>query len=234
MRRAARHPLSAGSAATDSCPRPAARNQCVAVRRRRGQQRRELQPPIPERSQPRDCAATWRLAGSSAHTRQRDLLSRLRRELHMMRTAQLLLREVNLEGLTQRTTIPTEGAQELFVVRTLLVPFRQQARGDIEPLPIPALRNHVHLAAGVLLVGFFWLFRVRKVEVTSHAIHEGVDPESLAVSGDRDIYGQGYLCRIADRCDFLGLPLTTSALLDQPQLRGECRCSDRPVLARRE
>jgi hypothetical protein len=50
--------------------------------------------------------------------------------------------------------VPMECAQELFVILALFVPHRQQARRDIDAATTPALRHHVHLATGVLAVGF--------------------------------------------------------------------------------
>ena len=51
-----------------------------------------------------------------------------RRELHVMRAAELLCLEVRFERQLELLAVPVERAQELLVVRALLVPFREQAR----------------------------------------------------------------------------------------------------------
>src|SRR2546427_6301580 len=116
----------------------------------------------------------------------------------------------------------------LFPYTTL---FRSQRRGDVDAPAVPALRDHVDLLAGDLLVGLLRRLRVAQVEVARGAVHERVDPEALAVAGDADVHGQRDLGRIADRADFLGLPLAL-VLLDEPELGGEGGGGDGPVVAR--
>jgi hypothetical protein len=90
----------------------------------------------------------------------RNLRGGLGRELHVVRPAKFLFRKIDGEGGRQRAAIPVIRANELLIVRALLVPARQQARGQVHALAIPALRHHVHLAARVQLVGFLRLLRI--------------------------------------------------------------------------
>ena len=129
-----------------------------------------------------------------------------RRELHVMRAAELRRLEVRFERQRELLAVPVEGAQELLVVRALLVPFRQQARRDVHALAVPALRDHVDLLAGLLRIGLDRMLGI-EIEVTGRAVHERIDPQPLAVRGYRDVHGQRNLRGIADRADFLRLPL---------------------------
>src|ERR1700674_5256711 len=112
--------------------------------------------------------------------------------------------------------VPVEGAQELLVVRALLVPVRQQARRDVQPLAVPALRDHVDLAAGMLLIALLRVFRIGDIEVMRGAVHEGIDPQTPAIGGNGDINGQRNLRRITNRSDLPGSPRTALPLLDEP------------------
>src|SRR5207249_1908766 len=62
----------------------------------------------------------------------RRAAQRLRAELHVVGAAELLLREIHREDLFELLAVPPEAAQELLVVRTDLVPVRQQRRGDVD------------------------------------------------------------------------------------------------------
>src|SRR6185436_3832414 len=143
-------------------------------------------------------------SGGGRHVRR---LQDLGAELHVVRAPQLLLGEVHLERGRERLAVPPEGAQELLVVGARLVPVREQRRGDVDAGAVPALRDHVHLGARVLLVGLLRGLRVREVEVARHAVHERVHPEALAVLADADVDGQRDLRGVADGRDLLGLPL---------------------------
>src|SRR5262249_35683262 len=81
-------------------------------------------------------------------------------EPHDVRTAELERREVEREALTEFLAVPGERLQELLVVGALLVPARQQRAGEVEALPVPALGDHVELAADLLLVDHLWVERV--------------------------------------------------------------------------
>src|SRR5882724_1874663 len=128
-----------------------------------------------------------------------DLRGRPRREFHMVRPAELLLREVDLERTSERMPVPSVGTQYLLIVRAGFIPLRQQAGGDIDTLAVPALRHHVDLPTRVFLVRFLRMLGVREVEVMGHAVHEGVDPEPFAVGCDGDIDRQGDFGRLSDR-----------------------------------
>jgi hypothetical protein len=71
--------------------------------------------------------------------------------------------------------------------------------------------------AGLHRVRLFRLLGVAEVEVARRAVHEGVDPQALAVGGDADVHRQRHLRRIADRRDVLGLPFAgfASCLISQ-------------------
>src|SRR5438445_10770385 len=88
-------------------------------------------------------------------------LQRLRAELHVVRAAELFLVEIDLEGRLELLAVPGEGAHELLVVGAALVPVRQVRRGDVNPRPVPALREHVQLLAVDLLVRLLRLIRTR-------------------------------------------------------------------------
>src|SRR6478736_981379 len=62
---------------------------------------------------------------------------------HVVRAAQLQRSEIKIEGRFQLLAIPCVSTKELFVVSPLLVPIRKKRTGEIEALPIPALRDHV-------------------------------------------------------------------------------------------
>src|SRR6185503_16938848 len=115
---------------------------------------------------------------------------RLRAELHVMGAAELLLREIDLEGRLQLLAVPGEAAQELLVVGAALVPVGEERRGDVDALAVPALRDHVDLLAGHLLVRLLRRPGIAEVEVARGAVHERVDPQPLAVAGDADVDGQ--------------------------------------------
>ncbi len=68
-------------------------------------------------------------------------------KFHVMGAAKLLFIKVDLEFLNELFSIPVISLQELLVVGALLVPIRKQRSRDINALSIPALGNHVHLAA---------------------------------------------------------------------------------------
>src|SRR5258708_2615947 len=82
-----------------------------------------------------------------------------------MGPAELLFGEINLELLRQLLAVPREAAQELLVVYAPLVPVREQGRGDVHALPVPALRDHVDLLAGGLLVSLLRRLGVGQVEI---------------------------------------------------------------------
>src|SRR5215470_18127918 len=114
-------------------------------------------------------------------------LHRLRAELHVVRAAQLLLVEVDLEGRLELLAIPGKRTHELLVVGAALVPVGEQGGRDVDARAVPALRDHVDLLAGDPLVGLFGLLRIREVEVAGLAVHERVDPEPGAVLVDADV-----------------------------------------------
>src|SRR5438477_665854 len=144
-------------------------------------------------------------------------LQRLGAELHVVGAPQLLLGEIDLECRRQLLAVPLEPAHELLVVLALLVPVGEQRRGDVDALPIPALRDHVDLLAGDLLVRLHGLGRVGQIEVARLAVHERVDPQALPVSADADVDGERDLRRVANVRDGLRLPLFDIVLLDEPQ-----------------
>src|SRR3989454_5958665 len=155
---------------------------------------------------------------------------RLGAQLHVMRAAELLLVEVDLEGGYQLLAVPAEAPHELLVVGAGLVPVREERGGDVDAGAVPALRDHVDLLAGDALVGLLRLLGIRQVEVAGLAVHERVDPEAGAVLVDADVHRQGDLGRVADDADFLRLPLAGGVGLDEPELRGERRGGDRPAV----
>src|SRR5262245_48695756 len=162
----------------------------------------------------------------------RDGPQRVRPELHVVRASELLLREVDLERRRQLLAVPGEATEELLVVRAALVPVREQRGGDVDPLAVPALRDHVDLLPGDLLVGLLRRLWIREIEVARLAVHERVDPESLAVAGDADVDRQRNLRRVADRRDLLRLPLALAVLPDEPELGRQRGGGDRPVVLR--
>src|SRR5262249_5315957 len=179
-------------------------------------------------------------ARSSAVTTRRDSaqrrrtlgairgLHRLRAELHVVRPAELLLVEIDLEGRLELLAVPGKAAHELLVVGAALVPVGEQRRGDVDPRAVPALRDHVDLLAGDPLVGLLGLLRVREIEVPRLAVHERVDPEPGAVLVDADVDRQRDLRRIADDGDLLGLPFAGGVRLAQPDLRRQRPSRHRP------
>src|ERR1700722_4461942 len=126
-------------------------------------------------------ASLWRIVHIG------DLRGRLRREFHMVGPSEPLLGEVDFERIGERMAVPSIAAQYLLIIRAGFIPLRQQAGGDVDTLAVPALRYHVDLPTRVLLVGFLRMLGVREVEVVSHAVHEGVDPEPFAVGCDGNI-----------------------------------------------
>src|SRR5207302_748250 len=108
-------------------------------------------------------------------------LQRLRAELHVVRTSQLFLDEIHLERGRQLLAVPLEPAHELLVVVALLVPVGEQRGGDVDALSVPALRDHVDLLPGHLLVRLHGLGRIGQVEAPRLPVHERVDPQALAV-----------------------------------------------------
>src|SRR6185436_14940296 len=126
--------------------------------------------------------ATARLLIAGSHIFRLILegsFQRLRAELDVMRAPELLLVEVDLERLPELIAVPAEAAQELLVVVAGLVPVRQQRGGDVDALAVPALRDHVDLLAGDLLVGLLRMLRIGEIEVARLAVHERVDPQAL-------------------------------------------------------
>src|SRR5262245_31962113 len=113
-------------------------------------------------------------------------LHRLRAELHVVRPAKLLLVEVDLERRLELLAVPGKAAHELLVVGAALVPVGQERRGDVDAGAVPALRDHVDLLAGDLLVRLLGLLGVREVEVAGLAVHERIHPEPGAVLVDGD------------------------------------------------
>src|SRR5262245_28353308 len=93
------------------------------------------------------------IVGLAALRASRAAAQRLGAELHVVGASEVLLREVDLEGRLQLLAVPGEAAQELLVVGAALVPVGEQRRGDVDALSVPALRDHVDLLAGDLLVG---------------------------------------------------------------------------------
>src|SRR5450631_446843 len=70
---------------------------------------------------------------------ERDLGGRLRGEFHVVRPAEVLLGEVDLERVSERMSVPSIATQYLLIVRTGFIPLRQQAGGDVDTLAVPAL-----------------------------------------------------------------------------------------------
>src|SRR4030095_8213314 len=108
-------------------------------------------------------------------------------ELHVMRASKLFLREIYIESRRQLLAIPIKCPQELLVVGTAFVPLRKQTGSDVDAFAVPRLADHVVLPSGLLRVRLLGRLRVREVEVTRHAVHKGVDPQSLAIGGDRNV-----------------------------------------------
>src|SRR3989441_4652737 len=102
----------------------------------------------------------WRLTRASARRRQRSglagvdlvLVEALLPEVHDVRTAELLSQEVDREERAQPIPVPTVRLQELLAVLARLVPVGEQRGGEVNALPIPGLRHHVHLGADLLRV----------------------------------------------------------------------------------
>src|SRR4051812_10880990 len=137
------------------------------------------------------------------------------RELHVMSTAKLQRSEVDLELLDEFFAIPIIGLEELVVFVALHIPVRKQRRRKVNPLTIIALRDHIDLIPDLLCVNFFRSFRVRNIEQMSGPIHEGIYPQVLGVSRNRNVDRQRYLARVANVRHRLRLPLTTTILLDK-------------------
>src|ERR1700730_19077693 len=74
------------------------------------------------------------------------------REFHVMRAAEFFSQKINLEFLRQILAVPIISAQHLFILGPSLVPIRKERGGNINALSVPALRNHIDLLAGDLLV----------------------------------------------------------------------------------
>src|SRR5438309_8093647 len=153
--------------------------------------------PATASNRPAAIAAPMLIALSVSAAAERHL-ERFGSELHVVRAAQLLLREVDLEGRRQLLAVPLETAHELLVVLAFLVPVGEQGGRNVDALPVPALRDHVDLLAGHLLVGLHGLRRIGQIEIPRLPIHERVDPQALAIGADADVHRQRDLRRIAD------------------------------------
>src|SRR5919204_5799419 len=119
-------------------PCPRARRGCAPACRCPVQEARSPAPARPPRraAKPRPLSSSLGLEGG---------LQCPRSELHVVRAPELLLEEIHLERLGQLLAVPLERAQELLVVVAFLVPVGEQRRGDVDALPVPALRDHVDL-----------------------------------------------------------------------------------------
>src|SRR6185369_14921914 len=96
-------------------------------------------------------------------------------EVHLMRSAETLLDEVDGKERGERLAVPTVRLQELLVVLAGLVPVREQRGREVHALAVPGLRHHVHLRADLLLVHERGVMRIGDVEDTRRAVHERVD-----------------------------------------------------------
>src|SRR5258708_38626754 len=80
--------------------------------------------PAPTASAFRLKALTFRLEALFRMVHKRDLRGRLRGEFHVVRPAELLLGEIDLERVGERMSVPSVAAQYLLIVRTGFIPFR--------------------------------------------------------------------------------------------------------------
>src|SRR5256885_13534140 len=72
---------------------------------------------------------------------------RLGPQLHVVRAAELLLREIDLELARELAAVPGEAADELLVVVAALVPVGEQRQAVVQARALPALRDHAERPA---------------------------------------------------------------------------------------
>src|SRR4051812_17528235 len=120
-----------------------------------------------------------------------------------MRAAEFERGEIEREFLGQFFAIPSVGFQELLIVVAALVPAREERTAEVEPLPIPTLRDHIDLLADLLLVNLFRLLRIGHIEHAALAVTETVHEQRLVVRAQAYVHWQ-HTAFATDGRDFLG------------------------------
>src|ERR1700724_1722152 len=123
-----------------------------------------------------------------------------------MRAAQLERGEIEIEGWLQLLAIPRITANELLVVDALFVPPRQKRAREVEPLPVPALRHHIHLPANLLRVNLFRLLWIGNIKHAALAVTETIYKQSLVIGTEADVDRKHTALNVTDRRNILRLP----------------------------
>src|SRR5690242_17923952 len=104
-----------------------------------------------------------------------------------MRTTKLQRGEIEIKSWLQFLPVPRIGPDELLVICALLIPIRQERTGEIETLPIPALRHHVDLLPDLLLINLLRLLRISDIENATLAVPEAADKQSFVIGTQTNI-----------------------------------------------
>ena len=120
-----------------------------------------------------------------------------------MRAAEFQRGEIEIERRLQFFAVPGVTAEELLVVGAFLVPVREKRAGEVEPFPIPALRDHVDLLADLFLVNLFRFVRIGNVEDAALAVAEAIDKQCFVIGAQADVDGKHAAFHVTDRRDFL-------------------------------
>src|SRR5436190_18251675 len=138
-----------------------------------------------------------------------------------MWTAELERGEIEIEARPQFLAVPGESTEELLIIGALLVPMRQQRTGEVKPLPIPALRDHVDLFADWSLINLFRFLCIGNDEDAAFAVAETTNKQCFVVSAQADIHRQHAPFDVTDRRNFFCLPLTFVVRVNKPKLRAQ-------------
>ncbi len=130
---------------------------------------------------------------------------------HVMRPTELKRSEIEIEARIQFLAVPGVTAEELLVIGALLVSAREKRTGEVEPLPIPALRHHVDLSADLFLVNLFWFLWIGNVEDAALAVGETIDEQCLIIGAQADIDRENTAFHVTDRRDLPSLPVAASS-----------------------
>ena len=99
--------------------------------------------------------------------------------------------------------------------------FAQERAGEVEPFPVPALRDHVDLFADLFLVNLFRLLRIGNVEDAALAVTEAIDKECFVIGAQADVDGEHAAFHVTDRRDLPGLPFAFVVRVNEPKLRSQ-------------
>src|SRR6266852_5837331 len=134
----------------------------------------------------------------------------------MMRPPKLERGEIEIEPWLQFLAIPRITAEELLVIVALFVPSRQKRAREVEPLPVPALRHHIHLPANLLLVKLFRLLWIGNIEHAALAVTEAIYKQRLVVGAQANVNRKHTALNVTDRRNILRLPFAAIVRVDQP------------------